>query len=92
MAGETERSLSENLRLADEILGVNATMRRWLLAKEASINKYCKLVQYIHTTYWKLIYKRKKTDRPTPDEVCLPSNDIASYFENSSNVDTAVVV
>lgn len=88
MSGAVERSLTENLRLADEILGVNATMRQWLLAKEASINKYCKLAQFIHTTYWKLIYKRKKTDRPTPDEVCLPSNDIAKYFANSS---TAIV-
>ncbi|CAF2605706.1 unnamed protein product [Rotaria sp. Silwood2] len=85
-SGITERSLSENLRLADEILGVNATMRQWLLAKEASINKYCKLVKFIHTTYWKLIYKRKKSDRPTPNEVCLPSNDIAMYFSNSSSV------
>ncbi|CAF0828950.1 unnamed protein product [Rotaria sp. Silwood1] len=83
-SGITERSLSENLRLADEILGVNATMRQWLLTKEASINKYCKLVKFIHTTYWKLIYKRKKSNRPTPNEVCLPSNDLAMYFTNSS--------
>ena len=82
--GFVERSLSENLRLADEILGINATVRRWLLTKEASINKYCKLVKFIHTTYWKLIYKRKKTNRPTADEVCLPSNDIATYFANAS--------
>ncbi|CAF2134053.1 unnamed protein product [Rotaria magnacalcarata] len=91
-SGMTERSLSENLRLAEEVLGVNATMRRWLLAKEASINKYCKLVQYIHTTYWKLIYKRKKRDRPTPNEVCLPANDIASYFANSSIHNAAAAV
>ena len=82
----TERSLKENLRLADEILGGNATMCRWLLAKEASINKYCKLVKFIHTTYWKLIYKRKKSDRPAPDEVCLPPNDIGHYFKNDSTV------
>ncbi len=78
----TERSLTENLRLADEILGENATMRQWLLDKEASINKYCKLAQFIHTTYWKLIYKRKKSNRPSPNEVCLPSNDIATYFSS----------
>jgi hypothetical protein len=65
-------------------LGVNATMRQWLLAKEASINKYCKLAKFIHMTYWKLIYKRKKYNRPTSNEVCLPSSDIATYFANSS--------
>lgn len=81
----TERSLTENLRLADEILGANSTMRQWLLTKEVSINKYCKLAKFIQTTYWKLIYKRKKSDRPTPDEVCLPTNDIANYFSNHTN-------
>ncbi len=75
--------MGENLRLADEILGANATMRHWLLAKEASVNKYCKLVQFIHMTYWKLIYKRKRSNRPNANEVCLPSNDIANYFANS---------
>ena len=64
-------------------------MRQWLLTKEASVNKYCKLVRFIHTTYWKLNYKRKKSDRPTPNDVCLPSNDIATYFANSS---TAIAV
>ncbi len=64
-------------------------MRPWLLAKEASVNKYCKLVQFIHTTYWKLIYKRKRSNRPTPDDVCLPFNNIATYFANSSTA-TAV--
>jgi len=78
-----ERTLPENLRLANEILGTNATMHKWLLAKEASVNKYCKLAQFIHMTYWKLIYKRKKTNRPTPAEVCLPANDIATYFSVS---------
>jgi hypothetical protein len=73
----------ENLHLADEILGVNSTMRKWLLTKETSINKYCKLAQFIHTTYWKVIYERKKINRPTPDQVCLPKNDIATYFSNS---------
>ncbi|CAF1140005.1 unnamed protein product [Adineta steineri] len=88
-SGVTERSLQDNLRLADEILGVNATMRQWLLTKEASINKYCKLTKFIHMTYWKLIYKRKKYNRPTPNDVCLPSSDIATYFANSSTT-TAV--
>ncbi|UJR27602.1 hypothetical protein I4U23_008883 [Adineta vaga] len=82
----TERSLSENLRLADEILGKNATMRQWLLTKEASINKYCKLAKYIHMTYWKLIYKRKKYNRPAINEVCLPSDDLATYFTKQSTV------
>ena len=87
MHPRTCRASTENLRLADEILGVNATMRQWLLSKEASVNKYCKLAQFIHTTYWKLIYKRKKTDRPTPSEVCLPANDIATYFgKNSASI------
>ncbi|CAF0954736.1 unnamed protein product [Rotaria sordida] len=76
----TKRTLTENLHLADEILGVNATMRKWLLNKETSMNKYCKLVQFIYTNYWKSIYKRKKIDRPTANEVCLPRNDLVSYF------------
>jgi hypothetical protein len=59
-------------------------MRQWLLKKEASVNKYCKLAKFVHMTYWKLIYKRKKSDRPTPADVCLPSNDITTYFANSS--------
>jgi hypothetical protein len=81
--------LSDNLHLADEILGRNATVRQWLLSKEASVNKYCKLAQFIHTTYWKLIYKRRKSDRPTPNEVCLPANDMATYF---TNVSTAIAL
>ena len=85
-SGTIERSLSQNLRLADEIFGGNATIRQWLLTKEASVNKYCKLTQFIHTTYWKLIYKRKKNNRPSPNEVCLPANDISTYFANSSTV------
>lgn len=85
-SGYAERSLSENLQIADEIFGSNSTFRQWLLAKEASINKYCKLAQFIHTTYWKLIYKRKKFNRPSSTEVCLPANDIATYFTNTSNV------
>ncbi|CAF1582798.1 unnamed protein product, partial [Adineta steineri] len=63
-----ERSLPENLQLADKILGVNATMRKWLLTKETSINKYCKLVQFIYTNYWKVIDERKKIDRPTANQ------------------------
>ncbi|CAF1083940.1 unnamed protein product [Adineta ricciae] len=83
-SGATERSLSENLRLADEILGKNASMREWLLTKEASINKYCKLTKFIHMTYWKLIYKRKKYNRPAINEVCLPSDDLGAYFTKQS--------
>jgi len=66
--------------MADEILGENSTMRKWLLTKETSINKYCKLAQYIYTNSWELIYQKKKIDRPTSDEVCLPQNDLSSYF------------
>lgn len=80
-----QRPLKENLRIAEEILGANSTLSRWLLNKETSVNKYCKLTKFIHTTYWKLIYKRKKSDRPTPDEVCLPPNDISNYFSKISN-------
>lgn len=69
--------------MADEIFGVNATIRKWLLTKETSVNKYCKLAQFIYTNYWKLIDKQKKIDRPTADEVCLPRNDLASYFSIS---------
>ncbi|CAF1352470.1 unnamed protein product, partial [Adineta steineri] len=75
-----ERPLPENLRLADQILGVNATMRKWLLTKETSINKYCKLVQFIYTNYWKVIDERKKTDRPTANQVCLPRHELKFYF------------
>ncbi|UJR21687.1 hypothetical protein I4U23_024764 [Adineta vaga] len=78
--GIVERSLTENLRLADEILGIDATMRQWLLTKETSVNKYCKLVQFIYTTDWKVIDKHKKIDRPTGADACLPQNELASYF------------
>ena len=59
-------------------------MREWLLTKEASINKYCKLTKFIHMTYWKLIYKRKKYNRPAINEVCLPSDDLGTYFTKQS--------
>jgi len=70
--------------LADEILGVNATMRKWLLTKETNMNKYCKLAKFIYTNSWELIYKRKRSYRPTVDEVCLPEDDLDSYFSISS--------
>ncbi|CAF3750420.1 unnamed protein product [Rotaria sp. Silwood1] len=79
--GTIKRTLTENLHLADEILGEHATMRKWLLSKETSVNKYCKLAQFIYTNYWESIYKRKKINRPTADEVCLPKNDLATYFQ-----------
>jgi len=55
-------------------------MRKWLLTKETSMNKYCKLARFIYTNDWKIIDKRKRVPRPTPDEVCLPENDLVSYF------------
>jgi hypothetical protein len=70
--------------MADEILGENSTIRKWLLTKETSINKYCKLARYIYTNSWELIYQKKKIDRPTIDEVCLPQNDLVLYFSNPS--------
>ncbi|CAF3733114.1 unnamed protein product [Rotaria socialis] len=81
-SGFIARSLNENLRLADQILGKRATMRKWLLNKETSVNKYCKLAQFIHTNHWESIYNRKKSNRPTADEVCLPTNDLVSYFHS----------
>ncbi|CAF1633449.1 unnamed protein product, partial [Didymodactylos carnosus] len=79
------KTLKENILFAENILGKNSTMRRWLIAKERSINKYCKLVEYIHTTYWNLIYKRKKFNRPLSSQICLPQNDLQSYFSKSKN-------
>ncbi|CAF2062113.1 unnamed protein product [Rotaria magnacalcarata] len=80
ISGFITRSLNENLRLADQIVGKSATMRKWLLNKETSVNKYCKLAQFIYTNHWESIYNRKKSNRPTADEVCLPKNDLVSYF------------
>jgi hypothetical protein len=59
---------------------VNSTIRKWLLTKETSRNKYCKLAQFIYTNDWEFIYQRKKIDRPTAEEVCLPRSDLALYF------------
>ncbi|CAF0720814.1 unnamed protein product [Adineta ricciae] len=78
--GTVTRTLAEYLQLADEILGRNATMRQWLLTKETSVNKYCKLAQFIYTTDWKVIDKRKKIDRLSANEVCLPRDDLISHF------------
>jgi hypothetical protein len=61
-------------------------MRKWLLTKETSVNKYCKLTQFIHTNYWKLIYNRTKINRPTADEVCLPRHDLVNYFLLNSSL------
>ena len=74
------QSLSEYLHLADEIFGVNSTIRQWLLTKETSRNKYCKLAEFIHINDWDSIHQRKKIDRPTVEQVCLPHNDLLSYF------------
>jgi hypothetical protein len=60
-------------------------MRQWLLTKETSVNKYCKLAQFIYTNYWEEIYKRRKINRPTANEVCLPRDDLANYFSTSLN-------
>ncbi len=78
-----KQSLTEYLQLADEILGKNSTIRQWLLTKETSRNKYCKLAEFIHTNDWNLIHQRKKIDRPTVDQVCLPQNDLISYFSST---------
>jgi hypothetical protein len=80
---EEKQSLSEYLHLADEILGINSTIRQWLLTKETSRNKYCKLAEFIHTNDWDLIHQRKKFDRPTVDQACLPRNDLISYFSDT---------
>ena len=74
-----ERSLHDSLQLADQILGVNATFRQWLLTKETSVNKYCKLAQFIHTNYYPSIYQRKRSNRPMAADVCLPRDDLARH-------------
>lgn len=68
------------MKIADEILGENATMKKWILTKETGINKYCKLARFIYTNHWDSILNRNRLDRPTPDEVCLPEHDLSSYF------------
>ena len=79
----SQRSFIENLHLAHEIFGINATLSKWLLSKETSVNKFCKLTQFIYTNYWLSIHKRKKIDRPKVDEVCLPANDLSLYFRRN---------
>lgn len=74
------QSLAFHLRLAEEMFGVNATIRQWLLTRESSIHKYCKLAQFIYTNDWKTIDQRRRIDRPTAREVCLPENDLASHL------------
>lgn len=55
-------------------------MHQWLLKKETSTNRYCKLARFIYTNSWESIYQRKRSDRPKADEVCLSKDDLVNHF------------
>lgn len=80
------RPLDEIIKIAKTIINPNEKFFRELIEKETSVSKICKVAKYLHDTPEDVVKEeiiKRKINRPSTNEACLPSGNLFNDFFNN---------